>query len=139
MLAALAVPALGGCGGGPVLVGITGTVTLDGKPVEGASVTFMPQFAGQPALGTTDAAGKFTLTTHPHGRGAMPGTHKVTVRKVETTGFLTDGEGLSGGVAPEGIQETWHTPKRYADPETSDLTIEVESGMAPVEIELTAG
>jgi hypothetical protein len=129
----------GGCGsGGPELVPLTGTVTLDGNPVEGASVTFMPQSSGQPATGTTDAAGKFTLKTHPHGEGVMPGKHKVTVQKMETTGFVADEDGLSGGISPEGIQETWHTPKRYASAETTDLVVEVESGMEPVELRLSS-
>jgi len=127
----------GGCGsGGPELVPLTGTVTLDGEPVEGASVTFMPQFTGQPATGTTDVTGKFSLRTHPHGEGVMPGKHKVTVQKMEISGLLPDDQGLSGGIAPGGIQETWHTPKRYASPETSDLVVEVEPGMEPVEVKL---
>jgi hypothetical protein len=138
MLAALLALA-GGCGrGGPELVPVRGTVTLDGKPVEGASVTFIPQFPGQPALGSTDARGKFTLKTHPHGNGAMPGTHKATVRKVETTGFLATEDGLSGGVAPEGIQQIWHTPQRYADPETTPLLIEVGKRMEAVSLALTS-
>jgi hypothetical protein len=127
----------GGCGAeGPVLVPVEGTVTLDGQPVKGASVTFMPQFAGQPAMGRTDAAGAFTLRTHPHGPGAMPGTHHVSVRKMEVTGIEADADGLSGEIAPEGVQETWHTPQKYADAEESGLIVEVRAGMDPVKLEL---
>lgn len=60
-----------GCGGGandgPQLAQVTGTVLYKDAPVSGAVVTFM--VAKSPiATGTTDAEGKFTLTT-----GGRPG------------------------------------------------------------------
>jgi len=126
-----------GCGSNrPKLVPVKGTVTVDGKPIEGALVTFLPQFAGQPAIGTTIADGTFTLTTHPHGQGAMPGKHIITVSKVEVTGFLADKDGLSGGVAPEGVQQRWIVPKPYSDQKTSKLSAEVTGGMDPVTLAL---
>jgi len=56
-----------GCGGSTSTVAtvpVTGTVTLDGKPVEGAAVSFAPKTKGcRAAFGRTDASGKFKLTT----------------------------------------------------------------------------
>src|SRR5262245_1264000 len=69
-----------GCGGG--LKSVEGLVTLDGVPVEGASVSFTPEGEGQPAFGVTDSNGKFVLQTI-NKAGANPGTYKVTVTKTK--------------------------------------------------------
>ncbi|WP_417385005.1 carboxypeptidase regulatory-like domain-containing protein [Gimesia sp.] len=53
-----------GCGSGeetPPLAEVSGTVTIDGKPVSGASVIFEPKFQAASASGGTDKDGKFTL------------------------------------------------------------------------------
>ena len=65
--------------------GVTGTVTMDGKPVEGAQVTFTPQ-TGNPsneAYGRTDAEGKYSLRGLIGGEkaGALAGEYKVTIMK----------------------------------------------------------
>jgi hypothetical protein len=68
-----------GCGGGPVPV--RGTVTLDGKPMAGATVTFLPEdAAGRQATATTAEDGSFHLTTLAPRDGAMPGAYKVVVQ-----------------------------------------------------------
>ncbi len=60
----------------------SGTVTFDGKPVDGATVTFIPTEGKiQPATGRTDAQGKYSLTTFRSGDGAQPGAYQVTVTK----------------------------------------------------------
>ncbi|MCS7303901.1 MAG: DUF4198 domain-containing protein [Thermoguttaceae bacterium] len=150
----VAVAGLEGCGSGrPKTVPVTGIVTLDGKPIEGANVAFYPDTGeatgtgGQqkktdaltrPATGTTDKEGKFTLKTSPLGDGALPGKYKVAIIKKEVTGFLADKDGLSGGIAPEGIKEKWIIPPKYADPNNSGLTAEVKPGMRPLEFKLTS-
>ncbi len=58
------------------------TVTLDGKPLEGASVTFMSTEGSRVASGTTDASGNFTLKTvigQSDGRWCRPGSHKLAL------------------------------------------------------------
>lgn len=55
--------ALLGCGSGddtPPLGYVSGTITLDGQPLEGVIVAFKPD-VGRAAIGTTDAEGKYTL------------------------------------------------------------------------------
>lgn len=52
-----------GCGSGddtPPLGDVTGTITLDGQPLEGVIVVFKPD-VGRAATGTTGADGKYTL------------------------------------------------------------------------------
>lgn len=55
--------ATSGCGGVsdlPELAEVSGTVTLDGKPVAGIIILFKPD-KGRPGMGTTDAEGKYKL------------------------------------------------------------------------------
>lgn len=91
-----------GCSGGgqapPKLgatVELTGIVTLDGKPLEGASIRFAPKsekgFHG--AVGQTDASGKYELHTDiGNGEskdGIVPGDYIVYVsRMVRSDGSL---------------------------------------------------
>lgn len=130
---------LAGCSGSdrPPLAKVSGVVTLDKAPVEGAAVMFMPVAGGRPAQGLTDAQGKFTLTTFDEGDGAIIGEHKVTVTKVQITGAKATADGLSGTTEAGAVKETWLVPQRYSVPETSKLTATVAKGMPPVTLELT--
>ena len=72
-----------GCGGGRAPVPVSGTVTLDGKPVEGATVTFHllgDDKEGRPATGLTDKTGTFRLKTGNED-GARPGEYAVVITK----------------------------------------------------------
>ncbi|MDA7994250.1 MAG: carboxypeptidase-like regulatory domain-containing protein, partial [Pirellulales bacterium] len=44
----------------PEVADVVGTVTLDGKPLEGASITFAPQ-SGRSSSGVTDSSGRYSL------------------------------------------------------------------------------
>ena len=88
-LARLALIALlAGCGGGglgdlPELALVTGQVTQGGKPVEGATVTFVPEGDGSLSNGMTDAEGRFELYYSEEHKGAVPGKHTVRISKFE--------------------------------------------------------
>jgi hypothetical protein len=86
---------IGGCSGsGPPLpdlsksVLVSGIVTMGGKPVESATVTFHPkQAAGfHGANGVTDASGKYELEMDAGNgktkKGVFPGKYDVTVTKL---------------------------------------------------------
>jgi hypothetical protein len=61
---------------------VEGIVTLDGKPLPWATVTFVSAEEGRrPASGVTDADGAFELTTFDTGDGALPGSYRVTINK----------------------------------------------------------
>ncbi len=68
----------------PPTIPVSGSVTLDGKTVSDAVVTFIPGAGGQSASGKTDASGKFVLGSFVGGDGAMKGTYDVTVSKIHT-------------------------------------------------------
>lgn len=78
-----------GCGRhiGPEVHPVRGIVTLDGDPLEAATVGFTPvdSSTGLPATGVTDAEGVYTLTTVQGGKpggGAMIGDYLVTIDKI---------------------------------------------------------
>jgi len=71
-----------GCDGGPKVYPVTGLVTYEGKPVEGASVTFVSN-ASVATFATTDASGKFSMATR--GAPGLPaGEYQVGISKVES-------------------------------------------------------
>lgn len=70
---------LAGCSGSGT-VKVDGVVTLDGKPLANATVTFhSADGKGRTAIGTTDAQGAFTLTSYSADDGIVPGDYKVVV------------------------------------------------------------
>jgi hypothetical protein len=79
---------------------VTGIVTLDNNPLEGATVTFFPlEPSGMPASGYTNAQGKYTLTaldSFNAGKGTKPGKYRVTVKKNEKV-IDTDMDELNAG------------------------------------------
>jgi len=130
-----------GCGTkGPVPVPVSGTVTLDGKPIAKGAVMFVPQFSGQPAHGLTDEEGRFSLGTIKKGDGAMEGRYQVTVILNEVQGFIADpkNKDVSGGIAAGGLKTKWIIPQKYSDTKTSGLTAEVKRGMEPLRFDLTS-
>src|SRR5262245_38294847 len=81
---ALAVGALGGCGGARTTVyPVTGQVLVKGKPADGAFLVFHPTGGGHKdtprPYATADAGGTFRLTTYESGDGAPAGSYRVTV------------------------------------------------------------
>lgn len=131
-----------GCGAdGPEMVPVKGVVHLDGQPIEGASVTFIPTEGGRPATGKTDETGQFELTTITTGDGAIVGDHQVTVTLVKTTGKAAEvGEdGLQvGRVDPSTQQVEWVVPEKYTRPETSGLRAKVPTEDDILVLELSA-
>jgi hypothetical protein len=131
--------ALSGCGQkGPATVPVSGVVTLDNQPVEGAAVIFMPKGGGQAAIGATDKEGKFSLHIGGQTEQIPVGEYQVGVTKKSISG-VTSADGLSGAVTdPEGVKETWHVPQKYSDPKKSELIAHVKPGMDPVEFKLSS-
>lgn len=121
-----------GCGNGKIGA-VTGTVHLDGKPLEGALVTFYPQIddkdameGGGASMGRTDAEGKYELIYSREQNGAQVGKHLVYIETLEEGG----GGDYGGGRAEE-------LPKRYNS--ESELNVEVHSGSNTIDfLDLTS-
>ena len=71
--------AVAGCGGNSDLASVTGTVTLDGEPLEGAAVVFAPTSAGATAYGRTDAQGRYEMMFSDDEKGAWLGENIVRI------------------------------------------------------------
>jgi len=125
---------------------VTGTVTLSGGPVPGATVTFSPK-EGQPvAYAMTDDAGKYKLTTYDTGDGAVAGAYVALVLKPE----LSPTANSTGGHDPNRTSASaMHTaakkstkgagggiPERYSKPDQSDLKITVEAKSNVIDLTL---
>jgi hypothetical protein len=70
----------------PLPVPVSGVVTLNGQPLDGATVMFfLIDSNGRAAVGTSDMTGRFQLQTYVSGStilpGALPGSYRVTVAK----------------------------------------------------------
>lgn len=115
-----------GCGAQPGMsptARVSGTVTYQGKPIEGVNVAFVPS-SGRPASGVTDTSGRFTLSTFGNGDGAVLGSHKVAFAEMPD-----DTQPMPG----EPGWDKWKSrkarfAKKYADPEQSGFTAEVQAG-----------
>ena len=100
----LAAVSIAGCGGDPPpqIAKVTGTVTLDGEPVDGVSVTFLPVRAegARPlaaASGVTGADGTYSLVYRGKDfapEGAAVGTHVVTVTDAKSENSRDEAEPL---------------------------------------------
>jgi len=127
-----AVALIAGCGGtGLHTIVVTGTVTFDGEPLEGAAITFTPRGEGHPAFGITDANGRYTLQTmlgNPDA-GTTPGDYEVAITKFEATPPRTEEEDALGLPPPSPRSLI---PVRYGSTGTSGLAATVRQGEANV-------
>ena len=136
-----------GCGGKYKPVPVEGIVTLDGKPLEGATVSFVPaDGAGRPAGGLSDAEGVFQLTTFKEDDGALPGNYRVVVRKTEGHTALKDTLPGEDKDAAEHYRRLVDAKKRkktllpgvYGDEATTTLRCQVPTeGRVTVELKST--
>jgi hypothetical protein len=120
-----------GCGpGGPPLAYVEGTVTVDGKPVPNALMTFIPT-GGTTSYGKTDKDGRYMLMFTDRKRGAMIGAHKV---EIEVRRYSKD-EIVEMQAAGEDVSDTFvEIPKKYrAD---GALTAEVKKGSNKIDFKL---
>jgi hypothetical protein len=125
---ALALVLLVACGCGKRMSKVEGTVLLDDKPLDGATVVFQPEEGGQPATGMTGSDGVFHLTTRTTGDGARTGNYKVTITKRKES---------DGGAAPanaggaDSMKEAW---KKYlAKPPAAKESSSIPSEYSNVE------
>jgi hypothetical protein len=119
---ALLLIATSGCGSKhPDIVPVSGTVTIDGKPLTQGVITVAPQ-GHRPSTGEIDENGRFTLTCFEPGDGALKGTHLATVAAVEPVSERSN---------------RWHAPREYANRIKSGLWVTIDGPTDDLNIELT--
>jgi hypothetical protein len=125
----------------PATYAVTGTVTHNGQPVEGATVAFQAAAGSGGAIGVTDAGGKYALTTFKSGDGAVPGEYKVKVFKYKSQASAAVDESSEDYVAPTENEQTAGSenllPAKYADPATSGFTATVSEDASKNVFDLT--
>lgn len=132
-----------GCGGGrdsslPDLVPVNGTVTLDGKPLAGAMVTFLPVGAtrGRSCYGVTGEDGRYELTESGTNKGSPVGEFSVLVNKW----VMPDGSDMPKdsqvSAMEAGAQEL--LPSQYSLEGTSQLKATVPAGGGTIDFALTS-
>ena len=117
-----------GCGPSsdmPELGTVTGVVTLDGQPLPGVTVKFVPA-EGRTSSGLTDAGGKYELIYTRDVKGAPVGEHKVYISGAGAEGGGNPNEEGGGEGVPAVKPYTGTIPAKYN--EESTLTATVESG-----------
>lgn len=117
-LIAASLVVLGGCNSRPNVIPVTGTVTYQNKPVDGACVVFIPN-GSRPASGLTDAQGRFTLLSFAMNDGAVLGDHVVCITKAVPGQKVQDKSGY-----PKMLMVL---PKKYGTPTNSPLKATVTS------------
>lgn len=116
----LAILTLSGCRDrGLRLVPVTGSITLDGKPLAEAGVLFRPCGELPPASGCTNSQGRFRLETLNR-PGAVLGEYSVSIVKQEATGQNALGVAGMGAGDVRNI-----VPVKYNKPDTSGLHVTV--------------
>jgi hypothetical protein len=115
---ALAWGLLSGCGGDAgelPTVRVSGTLSVDGKPVSTGTVHFVPA-NGRPATGIVQD-GKFTLSTYKEGDGVAPGKNRISVEVVQEVP-TKDGDTTAKSLIPA----------KFTNPDESGLQLEVPPG-----------
>ena len=134
LLALVIGPACGPTSSGPKTYPVSGTVTLKGQPVDGATVTFQAADGKGAAVGTTDSSGNYALTAGPWGRGAAAGEYRVSVVKFKAAAPEAPAGTGDNYVPPDPNKPPPPPPEnelpaKYADAKNSGLTASVkESG-----------
>ncbi|MGQ9821330.1 MAG: hypothetical protein ACUVQK_05670 [Thermogutta sp.] len=139
----VAVGLLNGCGSGdtrnlPATVTATGYVYLDGKPVKGAAVVFIPENinTGYPAQAISNAQGYFELQAFDKKKGAVPGNYVVQVAK--TVEVAMEGAQVQGESEDfRAVTYKNELPAKYANIATSDLKQTIpDSGIKDIRLDL---
>lgn len=114
-----------GCGG--VGATVEGLVTLDGRPLPAARISFHPDFPGPVAYGVSLDDGSYGIKTGANQSGLAPGRYRVTVFAMD----VVDGASEKAGPLL--------TPSVYGNPAETPLRCEVAAGSNQIPLALESG
>lgn len=146
---AIAVSAVIGCGSSDHLdrAQVTGTVTLDGKPLEAARILFRPE-QGRAGRGEIKDGQIVNTATYELDDGIVLGKHKIAIQPVPEVAPITldlmaeEGpRGRPAGGLPKGPgkkKSSVKIPPKYQRMDRSGLTAEITDGDNELTIELTS-
>ncbi|MDA1163801.1 MAG: carboxypeptidase-like regulatory domain-containing protein [Planctomycetota bacterium] len=117
------------------LVAVSGTVTMDSKPLEGAMVTYIAQDGpSRSSTAMTDASGQYSMTTPTAGEGILPGAYTVIISKL----LMPDGSPIPPDTAPMDVGAEELLPEKYSSVAAPTLSAEVGKLGGKFDFELTA-
>jgi hypothetical protein len=120
--AAVLLLAVAGCGG-KGFIRTTGTVTLDGEPLDEAVIVFVAETQGSDTpTGRSQSDGTFSLRTGK-AEGAAPGAYKVVVNKYDSS---PKAKGKKS-VLPSIYSSAKTTPLRCTVPHDGPVLLELKS------------
>lgn len=131
----LSLPAIG-CGRPADMGAVTGTVTLDGKPLaRGRLALECP--GHRPASARIENGRILEVTTYRPGDGAAIGRHLIAVfARAESTPAVAESPGQSRS-SPASMVGPSLIPVRYNHPDTSGLSVTIKPGLNMLSLELT--
>ncbi|MEL7499375.1 MAG: carboxypeptidase-like regulatory domain-containing protein [Planctomycetota bacterium] len=114
---------------------VSGKVTINGEPIDNATVMFYPD-QGRASVGHTDSAGRYTLNYTQGRKGAVIGSHKVTI---STEVFAEEDRNVDYDEADQapivkGRPESM--PPKYLDPDKTVLSAVVNGGSNTIDFDL---
>jgi hypothetical protein len=128
----------GGCGRGPALAPVEGTVRMNGQPLANVQVEFWPESNGARSTGLTDKGGRYQLTYNGKQPGAVVGPHRVLLYDLQVFG---DNPLPVGGKRNKDADVTPVRASRflasYADSVKTPLKKEVGASPNVIDLEVT--
>ncbi|HVJ69429.1 MAG TPA: carboxypeptidase-like regulatory domain-containing protein [Caulifigura sp.] len=112
--------------GRPPVYPTSGSVVVDGRPMQGVTVMFQPvdEATGKPGTAITDSNGNFSAQTFDPGDGLTEGTHRVALRK--TVMLDKQGNEVLEIREPGDVKETHLIPKKYQEFKTSGIEVQIK-------------
>ena len=140
--------AMMGCSRQAELGGVSGSVSLDGKPLSNVQVEFIPDTRGKPkvtppmSVGVADEAGRYELHATDGRLGAAAGEHRVVVRDLALpAGGRIGSRAEADRAAVVGrakVSTLTRVPAVYANSAASPLHVTVASGEQTLDLELNS-
>src|SRR4051812_41309923 len=127
-----------GCGQtDPSLVAVSGTATINDRPLANATVTFIPKDGtpGFGGVGKTDTAGKYKLRgSRDDAAGILPGDYRVVISKR----LMPDGSEVpaNDNTPPMNSPARESLPAAYSSMAATTLSAAVRPGGGPIDFPL---
>lgn len=141
LLAVCGIAALGCRPAGSVpTVPASGRLIYAGRPLAGIDVVFTPT-DGRRGSATTDANGRFTISTFARGDGAVPGRHLVTLwPHPQANAVIEDSYAARATANSDATTKNLPFPKRYSSTGDSPLVVDLgDKGSRNLELTLEDG
>ena len=128
---------------------VTGTVTLDGKPINTATIIFRPS-SGRAGRGIVENGQIVTTATYDLNDGIVLGSHKLAIQPIvadikPAPSRMDDDPGTETPSKPPSVSRTElpakpttsvHIPAKYRHPDRSGLSAEIVAGENQLVLEL---